>query len=395
MKIGLLTYHAVCNFGANLQALSTVSFLRKRGCDVWVINWYPTDIELYYKRIVSIGQQLVHESFVKERFQLTKRCFDLKDVSDVVRTLRLDAIIVGSDAVFSYIPYLKRLHLSRKTGLALTKVTSDHRLPNPFFADFDFTPELKIFAMSASAQFLDIGRCFPWEKKRLSQSLKKFSMISVRDRWTQSVVQSLIGRKPEITPDPVFAFNENVSFSIGKEEIMGRYAISKSYVILSFCSRIFDEQWFSSLYETLHGAGYMVVNLAMPEGCVELPCDVKIDVPLSPMDWYAIIKYSNGYIGQRMHPMIVAFHNLVPFFIFDHYAYKKGEDQLLSSKIYDLLERADMLSSYCNIREKETLPNADYVCACLQHFSREKAEKFITAYKAKYVRMMDEILNAI
>lgn len=38
MKIGILTYHAACNFGAFLQLLSTVEHVRKRGLEPLVIN---------------------------------------------------------------------------------------------------------------------------------------------------------------------------------------------------------------------------------------------------------------------------------------------------------------------------------------------------------------------
>ena len=395
MKIGLLTYHAVCNFGANLQALSTVSFLRKRGCEVYVIDWYPKDLEAYYARQVSKEQQLVHEVFVRDMFPLTRRCYNLDDVSEVVASLALDAVIVGSDAVFSYKPYLRRLHLSRKTGLAFSKVTADHRLPNPFFADFVSPSSLKVFAMSASAQFLDIDACMAFEKRKLRKSLSRFSLITVRDRWTQYVVQSLLHSTPDITPDPVFAFNDNVPLADWAERC-GKYSLPEKYVVLSFCSLLFDSSWFLGLYEELHKRGYSVVNLAMPEGCVDIPCDIKIDVPLSPLDWYAVIKNSAGYIGQRMHPMIVAFANLVPFYIFDHYVFKGGKQRRESSKIYDLLERAKLLLNYYDVKECTLeIPTVVQVCERLEDFHYENAETFLRTYRMSYFQMMDKILSAI
>ena len=43
MKIGILTYHSVYNFGANLQVLSTVGYLKNNGFEPIVINWIPED----------------------------------------------------------------------------------------------------------------------------------------------------------------------------------------------------------------------------------------------------------------------------------------------------------------------------------------------------------------
>lgn len=56
--------------------------------------------------------------------------------------------------------------------------------------------------------------------------------------------------------------------------------------------------------------------------CVSLPfaqirsaikCPYEISLPLSPIDWYALIKYSSGYIGNNMHPIVVSLHNQISF----------------------------------------------------------------------------------
>lgn len=393
MKIGLLTYHSVCNFGANLQTLSTVSFFKNRGIDIFVINWYPDDLENYYSKIVSEEQQKKHLDFVEEQLPITKRCRTSEEVSKIIKSYSFDAIIVGSDAVFSYIPILKRLHWCRQTVLAYTKVSSDHCFPNPFWADFkDDNDGLKVVAMSVSAQFLDYEKCFFFEKRKIRRALQKYSDVMVRDRWTQKVINLLTGIKPEITPDPVFGFNLNVNYNISKEDIVKKYGLCEKYVLLSFCSYIVSHEWLEELYDLFHNHGYLVVNLAMPEGCLNFRCDVRIDVPLNPLDWYFIIKYSNGYIGQRMHPLIVSLHNLVPFFIFDHYVCK--QDDLYSSKIYDLVDRACLMKNYCNLREK-LRPSPIHVFELIVSFDFESSALFLEKYTNDYLKMMNKILDRL
>lgn len=395
MKVGILTYHKVDNFGANLQALSTVSFFKNRGDEVLIIDWFPKELDTYYARSVCKAQREVHKQFVKEHLPTTRHCETSKDVKDVIFEEKFDLIAIGSDAVFSYIPFLKRIHPSRKTLISITKVTPDHRLPNPFWADFttkDFM--YKIVTVSASAQYLDIDKCLPWNKFQLKKSLKKFDIINVRDRWTKRVLSSFSDKEITITPDPVFGFNINVKEQISKEEICKKYNLGKNYVLLSFCKKLFHNEWYNQLYHHLKEKGFEIINLAMPEGCIDFPCDRKIDIPLPPMDWYAIIKNAQGYIGQRMHPMIVAFNNIVPFFVFDHYAYKKGKDQFDSSKIYDLLERAGMLSSYWNIQSKEEIAPSKIVDTILT-YDKEKAETFVKDYQARYLNMMDKITKIV
>lgn len=395
MKIGILTYHSVDNFGANLQALSTVSYFKNRGDEVLIIDWFPQELDAYYARSVCKAQREVHKQFVNEYLPLTRHCETSNDVKEVIDEEKFDMIVIGSDAVFSYIPFLKRIHPSRKTLVGITKVSPDHKLPNPFWADF-VTPDskYKVVTVSASAQYLDIDKCLPWNKNQLKKLLKNFDIINVRDRWTKRVLSYFTDKEITITPDPVFGFNINVKEQISKEEISKKYNLNKNYVLLSFCKKLFPDEWYDQLYHQLKGKGFEVINFAMPEGCIDIPCDRKIDVSLSPMEWYAIIKNAQGYIGQRMHPMIVAFNNIVPFFVFDHYAYKKGKDQLDSSKIYDLLERADMLSSYWNVQSKEEIAPSKIVDTILA-YDKEKAETFVNDYQVRYLNMMDKITSIL
>ena len=136
MKVGILTYHKVDNFGANLQALSTVSYFRNRGDEVYIIDWYPQELDKYYIRSVSKEQREVHAQFVNKHLPLTEHCETSDDVRYIIEKYGFELIVIGSDAVFSYIPFLKRVHPSRKTLIGITKVTPDHELPNPFWADF-------------------------------------------------------------------------------------------------------------------------------------------------------------------------------------------------------------------------------------------------------------------
>ena len=51
MRIGVLAYHSACNYGANLQVLSTLGYLRHKGYEPFVINYEAQDfIDFYRKR---------------------------------------------------------------------------------------------------------------------------------------------------------------------------------------------------------------------------------------------------------------------------------------------------------------------------------------------------------
>ena len=74
MKIGILTYHWVANFGANLQTLSTVCYLKKNGFIPIVINWIPLDCELKYQSSTPVEQLDAHASFSETYFETTRVC---------------------------------------------------------------------------------------------------------------------------------------------------------------------------------------------------------------------------------------------------------------------------------------------------------------------------------
>ena len=83
-KIGILTYHSVYNFGANLQALSTLCYFRNHGYDVKIINWRPRDLLKNYAESTPVKQAKVHETFYECFFDLTEICYTDEDIVRVI-----------------------------------------------------------------------------------------------------------------------------------------------------------------------------------------------------------------------------------------------------------------------------------------------------------------------
>jgi len=83
MKIGILTYHFVYNFGANLQALSTFFYFKNRGYEVKVINWQPGDTMNWYRQATNPEQAKEHE-LVQSLFDLTRVCVTNEEVRSIL-----------------------------------------------------------------------------------------------------------------------------------------------------------------------------------------------------------------------------------------------------------------------------------------------------------------------
>ena len=59
-KFGILTYHWVSNFGAQLQTLSTYKCIEKSGNMPIIINWIPDDLKKYYdNKLAEISAQII------------------------------------------------------------------------------------------------------------------------------------------------------------------------------------------------------------------------------------------------------------------------------------------------------------------------------------------------
>ena len=403
MNIGLLAYNAVCNFGANLQLLSTVEYIKKTGNIPYVINWVPYSLEKGILRR-PIAQQEAHIDFRRNYFNETKLCRTSEDIANVIRENNIEAVIIGSDAIAQHHPLLSRIHFPDRRIISIRRVTEDRMFPNPFWGTFNdyLDHKIPIAIISASCQNSSY-KLFPKTVvKDMYKYASRYSYLSTRDDWTRDMYCFLSkGQlKPSVTPDPVFGFNYNVSFIPSKEEITQKFHLNEKYILFSFYNnRRLNVEWLSNFEKQANAKGLQCVAMAFPEGiCFNHPFEKKIDNPLSPLDWYALIKYSSGYIGHNMHPIVVSLHNSVPFFSFDNYGITKlgifvNEK---SSKIYHILNLSGFLLNRFN--DKNLLakrPDVELVLDKIVNFDKDKCSQFSHSYYELYKKMMSDTMISI
>lgn len=128
MRIGLLTYHWVANYGANLQALSTYCYLDNNGYNPIIINWVPNDALADYQNSSSEEQLNAHHKFIKTRCRLTRQFSEQSEISAILNEEGITHVLVGSDALFNII----RPHFHLKT-LSYSRPSSDHLFPNLYW----------------------------------------------------------------------------------------------------------------------------------------------------------------------------------------------------------------------------------------------------------------------
>lgn len=407
MKIGLLAYHAVCNFGAMLQLLSTYMFLKHHGHEPLIINWVAKDLENYYAQNTPISQI---ENQLKLRLQLWKEtalCRTIKDVANIISNEQIDAVIIGSDAVAQHHPLFERIVFPCRNIIAINSVTSDVVFPNPFWGiwtDYLDKP-VPVALMSAASQDSKYKYISKKLRKQMKERIMAFSYVSVRDVDTQKMFSFITEGQccPPVTPDPVFAFNQNAASLVpSKEELMKKYGLSGKYMLISFkndkrCN--VSQTWLNKFQDIAKHHGIQCVSLPFSTSRSASELDKEIDLPLNPINWYALLKYSCGYIGNNMHPIVVCIHNAVPFFSFDNYGTKHANGLFCdssTSKICHILKVAKLLD--CRIASNSLFrrtPSPDHVFNKLQTFDKAKCTTFAQDYLSKYNEMMTAILKHI
>lgn len=198
-KIGLLTMHRVVNFGSILQAYATQVVIEKLGYDCEIINYqYPNKIHSmdYTSPLLNVVQFLMEIRFgfperkkrrkfrlFREKYLHQSEYFKTRD--DLLERIpEYDTYIVGSDQTWNI------RHIGFDDIFLLSFVPADKRRIS--YASSAARKELPSLYVDFFKQYLSV-----------------FNAISVRERHTQELIKSLLGKDVSITLDPTLLLDAN------------------------------------------------------------------------------------------------------------------------------------------------------------------------------------------
>ncbi len=406
MKVGLLAFHYAINFGAALQLLSTCKFMRGKGLSPVVINWIPGDAGEYYNRTAPAAERALWEDMRKNIWRETRLCRTSKDVADVIRDENIEAVVIGSDAVCQCHTLRERIVFPCRTVVGVRDVLSYAVFPNAFWADWNkmLAQPVPVAVISASSQDSKYGYFDKKTRRAMKECVLDYAYMSVRDNWTRDMVTCVTGGlfTPDVTPDPVFAFSQNASDIIPRrEDVLRRFRLPEKYVLVSFInSGTVSGEWTDRLAAYAREKdGTETVMLPFAHGKSFGRAGREIPLPLSPLDWYALIRYSRGYIGHNMHPVVVCLHNGVPFFSFDNYGLRRMNGLFptdKSSKIKHILGKAGLEKQRIPcISRWFKAPSPEDVYDRMRTTDRRKEESFAGRCLSDYNKMMEDVLSVI
>jgi glycerol-3-phosphate cytidylyltransferase-like family protein len=135
MKVGILTYHSVPNFGANLQAYSTAGYYKENGHEPIIINWVAKELDEKYGKDNPFEQTNAHRKFIEEYLPLSKLCRTTEEVAAIIKELDIDGVVIGSDVVLQHKTFLSRIKLTKR-GIKIKQKRANITFPNPFWGSF-------------------------------------------------------------------------------------------------------------------------------------------------------------------------------------------------------------------------------------------------------------------
>lgn len=401
MRIGILTYYRVPNFGANLQAISTYYCLKKLGHEIVFLNYASPRTRFIQRRVSGNRQFQAHFDFIDKYIpEQTKVLSNSSAVKNEISRRQLDAVIIGSDAVTQHHPLFSTLKLSNLSLYWLMPLEPERRFPNAFWG-YRFAGQTPTAMMSVSSQNSPYKSFSMITNHFMGKLLGKMRYISTRDEWTRDMMLNANDSlQIEITPDPVFALNENAKDIIPtEEEIRSKFNLPEKYVLVGLRSQALTLEQMSEFDRLLRRDNMSCVSF--PVDIVKMykhPFKYSIDEPISPLEWFALLKYASAYVGSNMHPIVSCLTNGVPCYSLDNWGttdFWGRKKESASSKVYDVLHQYGLEDNRSQIEQGKCQVKMEHIIDTLHAFPKDKVMMISRKRYEAYRKMIDDIINSL
>ncbi len=296
MKVGILTHYDVLNQGAQLQMYAMYHQLLDMGHTPVILSYQKNfDFEMeeklknhitiksvpyilvnyLWKKGIGLTWHNVKKYIVSYRFR--KKEFEMQSYDKE----KLDAIIIGSDEVFS-IP------------VGINKVMFGYNLPTD-----------RIIAYAPSFGQTDMERIRKYNCEEIMRTgLKKFTYLSARDEHTKNLISELSGQKAERVCDPAILYDfSNIHNKFKKP----RY----KYMVVYSYDRHMNEPEYVEIIKKIAREKELVV---ISPGTYHKWCDKN--VVCDALQWLEWIRNAEFVITDTFHGTIASFIMQTPMAVF-------------------------------------------------------------------------------
>jgi len=305
LKIRILTFHAVANYGAVLQAYALQEALRELGHDVAFIDyrppylttggsfWFPrskwhleANLVIAYKKLMTLkefqgGMRAQNKRF--QEFVDTNLILDGHRYRSIAELRRkppeADLYICGSDQIWN--------------------PSKQYGVDPACFLDFG-EPGVKKISYAASFGKPDVPDRHHAE---IARYIEKLDRISVREASGVDLVRRLSGQQASLVPDPTFLIDWSKQKSLA-EMHAARDKKQVFFYVLRDGTGIFEAQ------QKFSQKGYQVVQPYNPNQRWKAHGAVKA---MSPWEWLSEIQQSNFVVTNSFHGTVFSILLKKPF----------------------------------------------------------------------------------
>lgn len=319
-EVGILSMQRIFNYGSFLQAYGLKKMLEELECKVYFVDYHPGNCLISpsegtgLRRKLKKGMDALKGSapiseklkYIKYKRTYAANYYPYLEINEQMNyKTNYDLLIIGSDEVFNCVQDNVNVGFTLELFGAGNKA---NRLIS-YAASFGNTTIEKLEMHGISEQ--------------IGQQLKQFDSISVRDKNSGTIVETLTDIRPLYHLDPVLAYD-----FIGKCSEIPSSVPYHNYIVLYGYSNRFCKDECKAIKEFAHEENLRVFCI----GGIQDVCDLFIDC--NPFEVIAYFKNASYVFTDTFHGAILS---IIANKTFVSLVRKKGYGN--SEKMLDLLSR--------------------------------------------------------
>ena len=309
MRIGILTFHKVINYGAFLQAFSLSERLKKEfpEDEVEIIDYVTAPKRKLFMVLWNIKHHGIKGGLTElkrisvfgsaqKNLPLSPKSFKADEHNALFRYIdeRYDVLIIGSDAVFNW----------KQTAF-----------PSAFIPDFNFS--IPVFTYAASVHGLRFHDESGDKLKKCGEIFRSMKCVGVRDNCSENFVKFCSPEAETIhCCDPTLFIDKEDIYNRGcgiKEEVKQKYSFSldSKYIVVMAP----DNELIKSVAQKYSGE-YKIVSVFLKSSYAD------IYIPdLDPFEWTVILKNARAVITSYFHGTLLSLVQGTPVIVLDYSGY--------------------------------------------------------------------------
>lgn len=345
-KIGILTFHYSQNYGALLQSYSLSKVLSSLGYDVEIINYVPEGYNPGILHTIGLSRNILRTKFTDLRLDSMLKRIILKAKYGKKSILKCDEFrqnYLNLSAEVNEQTIENILNEYHTIIVGSDQVWNPHeRKKDQYFLNYNLKGNSKKISYAADSTISEI------DFNKLSDLLKDFDFISVRNKHSFDFVKRLTGKKALIVADPTLLcdFNNLKAVSDDNEKIEYIFSYILGNEIKGTHIKVIEA--IREKYGNL--PVYFAVITTSNFNIFE--CADKVFYDLGPKDWLNLLKNAKFVYTDSFHGTLFALKYHKPFIAY--YA-----DKNRSTRILDIANRYQIddfiVESLDDIKKKNCL----------------------------------------